>query len=37
LSVVSAQVAARELKKPHLQVVLAIADKDTPANGSPRS
>ena len=37
LSVVSAQVAARELKKPHLQVVLAIADKETPANGSPRS
>jgi SAM-dependent methyltransferase len=27
LSVVSAEVAARELKKPHLQVVLAIADK----------
>jgi len=37
LSVVSAQVAARELKKPHLQVVLAIADKETPANGSARS
>jgi SAM-dependent methyltransferase len=27
LTVVSAEVAARELKKPHLQVVLAIADK----------
>jgi SAM-dependent methyltransferase len=27
LEVVSAEVAARELKKPHLQVVLAIADK----------
>ena len=27
LQVVSAEVAARELKKPHLQVVLAIADK----------
>jgi SAM-dependent methyltransferase len=27
LNVVSAEVAARELKKPHLQVVLAIADK----------
>jgi SAM-dependent methyltransferase len=27
LAVVSAEVAARELKKPHLQVVLAIADK----------
>jgi ArsR family transcriptional regulator len=29
LAVVSAQVAARELKKPRLQVVLAIADKPT--------
>jgi SAM-dependent methyltransferase len=27
LSVVSAEVASRELKKPHLQVVLAVADK----------
>src|SRR6188768_694051 len=34
LTVVSAQVAARELKKPHLQVVLAIADKAPAANGS---
>lgn len=36
LTVVSAQVAARELKKPHLQVVLAIADKPA-ANGSAQS
>lgn len=34
LTVVSAQVAAREIKKPHLQVVLAIADKAPAANGS---
>jgi len=34
LAVVSAQVAAREIKKPHLQVVLAIADKAPAANGS---
>jgi hypothetical protein len=27
-------VAAREIKKPHLQVVLAIADKAPVANGS---
>jgi SAM-dependent methyltransferase len=39
LSVVTAEVACRELKKPHLQVVLAIADKpdcDEPnPNGKP--
>ena len=35
LNVVSAQVAARELKKPHLQVVLAIADK--PPTGRERA
>ena len=34
LTDVSAQVAAREIKKPHLQVVLAIADKAPAANGS---
>src|SRR4051812_44980824 len=34
LAVASAQVAAREIKKPHLQVVLAIADKAPAANGS---
>jgi ArsR family transcriptional regulator len=37
LTVVSAQVAARELKKPHLQVVLAIADKAPAANGSAQT
>ena len=37
LTVVSAQVAARELKKPHLQVVLAIADKAPAANGSAQA
>jgi hypothetical protein len=30
-------VAAREIKKPHLQVVLAIADKAPAANGSTGS
>jgi SAM-dependent methyltransferase len=39
LTVVTAEIACRELKKPHLQVVLAIADKpvtgepDNPGNG----
>jgi ArsR family transcriptional regulator len=37
LTVVSAEVAARELKKPHLQVVLAIADKPPAPNGSAPS
>jgi SAM-dependent methyltransferase len=41
LSIVTAEVACRELKKPHLQVVLAIADKpggDKPdPNGKPHA
>jgi ArsR family transcriptional regulator len=35
LSVVTAEVACREARKPHLQVVLAIADKRKPARRSP--
>jgi SAM-dependent methyltransferase len=34
LGVISAEVASRESKKPHLQVVLAVADK--PGDGKPR-
>jgi SAM-dependent methyltransferase len=38
LTVASAEVASRELKKPHLQVVLAIADKpETPKTQTKRS
>jgi SAM-dependent methyltransferase len=37
LTVVSAQIAARELKKPRLQVVLAIADKPPAAREKTRS
>jgi ArsR family transcriptional regulator len=37
LGVVSAQVAARELKKPHLQVVLAIGDKPPAGRERARS
>ncbi|HEX4405253.1 MAG TPA: metalloregulator ArsR/SmtB family transcription factor [Polyangia bacterium] len=37
LTVASAEVASRELKKPHLQVVLAIADKPQPKHQTQKS
>jgi SAM-dependent methyltransferase len=37
LGVVTCEVACREAKKPHFQVVLAIADKPKPASSKPKS
>jgi ArsR family transcriptional regulator len=37
LSVVSSEVASRELKKPHLQVVLAVADKASFTQQTPKA